>query len=115
MFLKKHYDLIINTCYEEPTKYKETTPQYMKPSNVSWWNKLPTIPRDNVDPTKANMKTCVGFIDFYKNAISLPSCFELMINYDKENNETINWFPPASQNGTNSYQDFAKDLSLIHI
>ena len=109
MFLKKYYDLIINTCYEEPTKYKETTPQYMKPSNVSWWNKLPTIPRDNVDPTKANMKTCVGFIDFYKNAISLPSCFELMINYDKENNETINWFPPASQNGTNSYQDFAKD------
>ena len=55
MFLKKHYDLIINTCYEEPTKYKETTPQYMKPSNVSWWNKLPTIRRDNVDPTKANM------------------------------------------------------------
>tara|TARA_A100001037_G_scaffold290082_1_gene302512 strand:+ start:2148 stop:2912 length:765 start_codon:yes stop_codon:yes gene_type:complete len=109
MFLKKHYDLIINTCYEEPTKYKETTPQYMKPSNISWWDKLPTVSMDNFDPMKANMKTCVGFIDFYKNAISLPSCFELIINYEKENNEKLDWFPPVSQNGSAPYQNFAKD------
>ena len=109
MFLKKHHDLIINTCYEEPTKYKETTPHYMKPSNVSWWDKLPFVPKDNLDPTKNNMKNCVGFIDFYRNAISLPSCFDLKIIYDKENNEKIDWFPPASQNGPAAYQNFVEE------
>ena len=35
MFLKKYYDLVINTCYEEPTKYKETTPHYLNPSKIN--------------------------------------------------------------------------------
>ena len=43
------------------------------------------------------------------SAISLPSCFELTINYDKENNERIDWFPPVSQHGYASYQDFAQE------
>jgi|TARA_B100001093_G_scaffold61778_1_gene51959 hypothetical protein len=104
MFLKKYYDLVINTCYEIPTQYKNTTPQYLTASKVSWWNKL--------DRKQTNMKTCVGFIEFYKNAISLPSPFELTVKYDTKNNKnerTLHWTPDYSFNGPLEYQNYQKN------
>ena len=55
MFIKKYYDLVIDTCYEEPTKYKETTPHYLKPSKISWWNKL-KVSADPEQKTQAEHK-----------------------------------------------------------
>ena len=118
MFLKRHFDLIINTCYEEPTKYKETTPHYLKPSKISWWNKLkaPTDPEkktpaqhrqaliQNGEPV-INMKSCTGFIEFYQNAIALPCPFDIKIKYNKEEDK-LDWVPNFSFNGPMEYQGF---------
>lgn len=119
MFIKKYYDLVIDTCYEDPTKYKETTPAYLKPVHISWWNKLKILP-DPETKTKAehqktfeetggndmiNMKSCRGFIDFYQNVISLPCPFEIKIKYDKEKDK-LDWVPNFSFNGPIEYQGY---------
>ena len=80
MFLKKYHDLTISTCYRDPTLYKETTPNYLKPSKISWWDKLKIVNPEKKNPEVINMKACKGFIDFYRRAISLPSPFEIKIN-----------------------------------
>tara|TARA_B100000941_G_C28494444_1_gene549966 strand:+ start:1227 stop:1994 length:768 start_codon:yes stop_codon:yes gene_type:complete len=108
MFLKKYHDLTISTCYRDPTLYKETTPNYLKPSKISWWDKLKIVNPEKKNPEVINMKACKGFIDFYRRAISLPSPFEIKIKYTEEEDK-IDYVPNFSLHGPLEYQNFNKD------
>ena len=93
----KKYDLVIYTRYLEPTKYIETSPRYIMPQGISWFRNLPK--------DKQTLRNCVGFKDFYRNAISLPSPYPQEITWDEAKQAWTNE-PPINVFGWGNDQVF---------
>lgn len=57
-----------------------------------WWKKLPKeyMDKNNNNRLSSTMKRCEGFIDYYKNSISIPLWSDLALNIRSEFN-TVNW------------------------
>ena len=93
----KKSDLVIYTRYLEPTKYIETSPRYSMPQGISWFRSLPK--------DKQTLRNCVGFKDFYRNAISLPSPYPQEITWDEAKQVWTNE-PPVNVFGWGNDQVF---------
>lgn len=54
-----------------------------------WWKKLPKTYNDDV--SSVTMKSCVGFIDFFRNSISLRLWSDLIIHLQKNPEPSCYW------------------------
>jgi hypothetical protein len=61
-----------------------------------WWKNLPKyydISTNGIKHTSTTIKTCSGFIDLYKNSLTIPMWSEFIIEFDANNN--FKWISPS--------------------
>ena len=76
---------IVLDCFTESIDAAKYAPVDLATKYIpEWWKKLPKENNENFFPTPT-MKTCAGFIDYYRNSVVIPLWSELhiLINSDK--------------------------------
>ena len=93
MFLFKKKKLVLDCFTYRPDVYAYFPIERASKNMPEWWkNTPPTAAMDNINLVEIpTIKSCVGLINYYSNAISIPMWSDCKIVTSIERNE-INWF-----------------------
>ncbi len=91
---------IVLDCFTNiPSVYDNAKIDYGSRYHPEWWKSTPRV-NENFN----TIKTCRGFIDYYKHGIVIPSWFEADIELYEKNNIENKWF---SMKYSNDYVDLS--------
>jgi hypothetical protein len=89
IFFFKKQKMVLDCFTYLPYVYDFAKIDYAVKFIPEWWKQTPRLVEGKNKPT---IKSCPGFVDFYKKGIAIPSWFELEITvFEKDNKNFYSW------------------------
>ena len=115
IFVKKS-EVVVDCFTHHQSAFQYTPIDFGSRFYPEWWKKSEKFYVDEQGSSKATIKNCVGFIEYYKNNLILPSWFEMDLNVHEQGNEKWWTYEGSNQyvvtnstHGRKSFEKFALD------
>jgi hypothetical protein len=96
-FFFKKQEIVLDCFTHIPYVYDHAKVNYGSKFIPEWWKETPpTVIGDGKET--GTIKNCIGFIDFYKKGIIIPSWFEIDLTIWEKNHPENHWYSIQSSN-----------------
>ena len=86
-FFVKKSEVVVDCFTHHESAYEYTPINYGTQFYPDWWKKTDNNFINEKGESKSTIKNCVGFIDYYKNCLVIPSWFEMDLSVYEQGNQ----------------------------
>ena len=122
LFFIKHKPIVVDCFTSKEVIYNNLPVDYSSNFFPEWWKKLDkkvTLDDNYVEMDYPTMKSCLGFMDFYKNSVTIPLWCDYAVRVGHIGSGKLSWkfsdgITDAVVHPTFQRGDYLPDSDYIH-